>query len=391
MPASSTVDVVRNTPTELSTREHAVLTFMSVALLIYGSMHLYAFGKVWMAFPHSFGLALALTLAGIVLTFSPLLVWYLERHSWHSATFVTAWVSYTWMGFLFLFLCIGLVLDLGHALAMLLQFKWPLSDVLVLHTVSLLALAALSYGMIEARQIRVEKINIATPKLASGHVTIAQISDLHLGMMSGDALLERVIAKLREIKPDIVVATGDIVDGQGDDLDALARQFQNYTSPLGAYAVIGNHEYYAGLENSLRFLRNAGFTVLRGESAKTGGIVLVGVDDHTAISTGQQAMLDTRKALASVTANAFIVLLKHQPVVDGDPSFDLQLSGHIHGGQIFPFVYLTRLVYGVHTGLTELADGRLLYVSRGAGTWGPPIRLFAPPEITLITIASEIK
>jgi predicted MPP superfamily phosphohydrolase len=363
-----------------------MLTFMSVALLIYGSMHLYAFGKVWLAFPHSFGLALALMLAGIVMTFSPLLVWYMERQSWHGATVVTAWASYTWMGFLFLFFCICLVFDLGHTLATLLNFNWPLSDALAFRTIGLLALAALGYGLIEARQIQVEEINITTPKLATESVTIAQISDLHLGMMMGDAFLDRVIAKLREIKPDIVVATGDIVDGQGDNLDALARHFKSYTPPLGAYAVTGNHEYYAGLENSLRFLRNAGFTVLRGESAKAGGIVLVGVDDHSVQTPDQQARLDTRKALASVTANDFIVLLKHQPVVDGDTPFDLQLSGHIHGGQIFPFVYLTR-----HTGLTELADGRLLYVNRGAGTWGPPIRLFAPPEITLITIESGKK
>jgi predicted MPP superfamily phosphohydrolase len=368
-----------------------MLTFMSVALLIYGSMHLYAFGKVWMAFPHSFGLALALMLAGIVLTFSPLLVWYMERQGWHGAAVVTAWTSYTWMGFLFLFFCISLVFDLGHAFATLLHFKWPLNDAMAFRTVGLLALAALGYGLIEARQIQVEEINITTPKLASGRVTIAQISDLHLGMMSGDAFLERVIATLREIKPDIVVATGDIVDGQGDNLDAFARHFQSYTPPLGAYAVTGNHEYYAGLENSLRFLRSAGFTVLRGESAKAGGIVLVGVDDPSAQTPDQQARLDTGKTLAAVTANDFIVLLKHQPVVDSETPFDLQLSGHIHGGQIFPFVYLTRLFYGVHTGLTKLANGRLLYVSRGAGTWGPPIRLFAPPEITLITIESKNK
>lgn len=207
--------------------------------------------------------------------------------------------------------------------------------------------------------------------------------------MRSDKFLDGIIAKLRELKPDIVVATGDIIDRQGDGLAALARRLHSYTPPLGAYAVTGNHEYYAGLENSLRFLRDAGFTVLRGESARAGGIVLVGVDDATARFSGQQARLDTSKALASVTANDFVILLKHQPVVDGKIPFDLQLSGHIHGGQIFPFVYLTRLTYGVHTGLTELAGGRHLYVSRGTGTWGPPIRVFAPPEITLITIAGH--
>lgn len=368
-----------------------MLTFLSVALLIYGSMHLYVLGKIWLAFPHSSGLALALILAGIVLTLSPLIVWYLEKQSWHSTTAVAAWASYTWMGFLFLFLCIGLLFDISRGIATLLHFHWPLNAMIEFRSVGLLALALLGYGLIEARQIRIEKIEIATPKLASGQVTIAQLSDMHLGMMLGDQFLERVIARLREINPDIVVATGDIVDRQGDDFEALARLFKTCTPPLGSYAVTGNHEYYAGLEHSLRFLRNAGFNVLRGESAKAGGIVLAGVDDHTAISTGQQVRLDARQALASTSANEFIVLLKHQPMVDSDTPFDLQLSGHIHGGQIFPFVYLTRLTYHVHTGLTEMADGRKLYVSRGTGTWGPPLRLFAPPEITLITIRSENK
>ncbi len=368
-----------------------MLTFLSVALLIYGSMHLYAFSKVWMSFPHSYGLGLALILAASLLSFSPLLVWFLERHSWHRTTIITAWVSYTWMGYLFLFLCIGLLLDLGHVLVTLLNFNWPLSQALWLRIVSLFALTMLGYGFVEVRQIQVEEINITTPKLATGHVTIAQISDLHLGIMTGDKFLDRVIAKLRQIKPDIIVSTGDIVDGQGDDFDALARHFQAYTPPLGAYAVTGNHEYYAGLENALRFLRRAGFIVLRGESTKVGGIVLVGVDDPAALSLAQDGRMDTHGALASVATNDFIVLLKHQPVVGSDTPFDLQLSGHTHGGQIFPFGYLTRLAYRTHTGLTELVDGRRLYVSRGVGTWGPPIRLFAAPEITLITIESRDK
>jgi len=365
-----------------------MLTFLTVALSIYGAMHLYALSKVWLAFPHTSALTLALLLWGIVMTFSPLIVWQIERLNWHSATVVASWVIYIWMGLLFLFCSISLVFDLGHALATLLGFKWPLNATVTLLTVGLLAFAMLGYGFIEAGKIHVEEVKITTPKLASGRVTIAQISDLHLGVMLGDEFLDRVIAKLRDMQPDIVVATGDIVDGQGDDLNELARHFLAIKPPKGAYAVTGNHEYFAGLENSLRFLRSAGFTVLRGESAAAGGIILVGIDDPTAVARGLEARVDTKKALASVTKDDFIVLLKHQPVVDKETPFDLQLSGHIHGGQIFPFGLLTKLTYGVNTGLTQLADGRLLYVSRGAGTWGPPIRLFASPEITLITIES---
>lgn len=366
-----------------------MLTFLTVALTIYGVMHLYALSKVWLAFPHLSGLALVIW--GLVMTFSPLIVWQIEKLNWHNATVVTSWLVYIWMGLLFLFCSIALVFDLGHALATLMGYKWPLNESKALLTVGLLALALLGYGFVEAGQIHVEEINITTPKLspAIGRVTVAQISDLHLGVMLGDAFLERIIARLRELKPDIVVATGDIVDGQGDDLNELARHFLTYKPPKGAYAVTGNHEVYAGLENSLHFLRSAGFTVLRGESAAAGGIILVGIDDPGAGVRGLEVRVDTKKALASVTKGDFIILLKHQPVVDQETPFDLQLSGHIHGGQIFPFGLLTRLTYGVSTGLTQLADGRRLYVSRGAGTWGPPIRIFAAPEITLITIESE--
>lgn len=368
-----------------------MLAFLSVAFLVYGAMHLYALSKVWLVFPHSLGLGLALVLGGLLLTLSPLLIWLMQNQTWHGATLAASWVAFVWMGFLFLFCSFALVFDFGHALSTLLGFKWPLNETMAFRTVGLIALTMLGYGLVEARQIQIEEIKITTPKLASGRVTIAQISDLHLGMMLGGEFVERVTARLREIQPDIVVATGDIIDGQGDDVGAMAKRFLSVQPPEGAYAVIGNHEFYAGLENSLGFLRSAGFTVLRGESASAAGIVFVGIDDSTAGARGHEARVDTSKALASVTKDDFIVLLKHQPVVDSETPFDLQLSGHIHGGQIFPFGYLTRLVYRVRTGLTRLADGRWLYVSRGTGTWGPPIRIFAAPEITLITIESENK
>lgn len=368
-----------------------MLTFISVAFSIYGAMHLYALSKVWLASPHSVMLGFALAISGLVMTLSPLLLWQLSKQNWHLATVVISWVVYIWMGFLFLFCCTALLFDFGHLLAALSGFKWPLNDLMTLLSVGLLTLALMGYGFIEARQIQVEKIRLTTPKLASGKITLAQISDLHLGVMLGDEFLERVIATLRELKPDILVATGDVVDGQGDHLNRLAQRFLTLQPPRGSFAVTGNHEYFAGLDSSLRFLRNAGFTVLRGEAAAVGGIVLVGVDDPSTRATGQEVRLDTREALAAVSKNDFIVLLKHQPVVERETPFDLQLSGHIHGGQIFPFGFLPWLTYGVRSGLTRLADDRWLYVSRGTGTWGPPVRLFAAPEITLITIEGKNK
>jgi predicted MPP superfamily phosphohydrolase len=368
-----------------------MIIFLSVALTIYGVMHIYALSKVWYAFPHSTTLVFALFLTGVALTLSPFILWYLTRQNWHGAYVVISWIVYIWMGFLFLFCCTALVVDIGHLLSSILSFKWPFNISMTLLVTGLLSLSLMGYGFIEAKNIQIEKVNIITPKLASGQITIAHISDLHLGAMLGTAFLDGIIARLNEANPDIIVATGDVVDGQGDDLNKMAKRFLTLHPPKGLFAVTGNHEYFAGLENSLSFLRSAGFRVLRGESAVAGGIVLVGIDDPTARAMNQEVKLDTKQALASVTKSDFIVLLKHQPVVDTKTPFDLQLSGHVHGGQIFPFGLLTRLTYAIRTGLTQLADGRMLYVSRGTGTWGPPIRLFAAPEITLITISSENK
>lgn len=368
-----------------------MLGFLIVAFFIYGSMHLYAFARLWQVLPHSWWLGLLLLAAGLLLTFLPLLLWQITRLNWHAAAVPVSWVSYVWMGYLFLFCSTALLFDIAHVLAAFAGIRWPLGDAAMLFAVGLLALALLGYGFFEARHIRIEQIVVTTPKLPAStrHVTIAQISDLHLGAMLNDEFLDRVIAKLREAKPDIVVATGDIVDGQGDHLDALASRLHALQPPLGAYAVIGNHETYVGLDRSLAFLRSAGFIVLRGETASVGGIVLAGVDDPSAALTGQGVRTDTARMRAAVPQGSFVVLLKHQPVVDSEIPFDLQLSGHIHGGQIFPFGLLTQLAYHVHTGLTQLAGGGKLYVSRGTGTWGPPIRLFAPPEIALIRIERE--
>ena len=368
-----------------------MLTFLGVAFLIYGGMHAYAFSKVWLAFPHTAQLGLALALLGFALTLSPFILWFMARQNWHGAAAVMAWPSYLWMGFIFLFCAIAFACDLGNVLATLLGFRWQLGGPQILMTAGLFAIVLSGYGYFDARQIHIERVNITTPKLspAIGRVTIAQISDLHLGAMLGEEFLGRVLGKICEAKPDIVVATGDIVDGQGDDLDRLAPRFRECPAPGGRFAVLGNHEYFAGMEHSLHFLRAAGFTVLRGEAVAAGGVVIAGVDDPSGLSLGMETKLNVDAALKAVPKDAFVVLLKHQPVVDRNTPFDLQLSGHIHGGQIFPFNVFTWLVYRVHTGLTRLAAGRWLYVSRGAGTWGPPIRVFAAPEITLISIEAE--
>jgi len=363
-----------------------MLVFLAVFIMLYGGMHTYALSKVWRAFPHSALLAIVLLLWAIVMIAAPFLVWALTRHAWHATATAVSWVAYLWMGFLFLFCIVALALDIGRLLAQLAGHPWHAGGQFLLLASLVPALVLSAYSVVEARQLRIQALNITSPKLGDGQVRIAQISDLHLGMMLGEAFLDEVIARLQAARPDIIVVTGDVLDGSGDDVERLAARFRTLAPPQGVYAVLGNHEFYAGVDKSLGFFRDAGFTVLRGEAQERGGVVLAGEDDRSLGTEARRLPAAVRQQLEASRQNKFVILLKHQPVVSAGEPFDLQLSGHAHGGQIFPFGLFTWLAYGARAGLYRYDDGRMMYINRGTGTWGPPMRLFTPPEITLITL-----
>jgi predicted MPP superfamily phosphohydrolase len=202
-----------------------------------------------------------------------------------------------------------------------------------------------------------------------------------------------VEAILRAWKADLLVTTGDILDG-GRMGEAPLGLLVGTPVPLGALAIPGNHEYYTGIRACIETYEGAGFRVLRDESLdvkRDGQVVLraVGMDDPARRQDGlprpppESALLP-----AADTERPFTLLLKHRPVVDPAAigRFDLQLSGHTHGGQIWPFGRVVRDVYGFDTGLHNLGKGSLLYLSPGAGTWGPPMRFLQPAEITLFVL-----
>ncbi|MGZ6222845.1 MAG: metallophosphoesterase, partial [Syntrophales bacterium] len=185
------------------------------------------------------------------------------------------------------------------------------------------------------------------------------------------------------------VSTGDLVDGQIDTLTEQAMLLRDVQPRYGKFAITGNHEFYAGLDQALDFTRAAGFAVLREEAIAVAGVInIAGVDDPTVDALGLPQEISETKLLSGLSHRNFTVLLKHRPVVDKDSvgHFDLQLSGHTHNGQIFPFNLVVRRFYQLITGYFNLPNDAHLYVSRGTGTWGPPIRFLSPPEITVIDL-----
>jgi predicted MPP superfamily phosphohydrolase len=219
---------------------------------------------------------------------------------------------------------------------------------------------------------------------------IVQISDVHLGLIVREGRLKRILKKVAAENPDVVVSTGDLVDGQVCELNGLAGLLNEIRPRYGKFAVTGNHEFYAGFDNAKCFTENAGFTLLRGESTSAAGITIAGVDDPAGRFYGLKNISET-ELLSPLPRNKFVLLLKHRPLVDKKAVglFDLQLSGHIHKGQIFPFTLLTALYYPLTSGRLDLPDKSVMYVSRGSGTWGPPVRFLAPPEVTAIELIRE--
>jgi len=259
-----------------------------------------------------------------------------------------------------------------------------------------LSLIIMMYGYVEALNIRIETITIKTDKLPANVETIriAQISDVHLGLIVGKSRLNRILEKVRIARPDILVSTGDLVDGLMDDPESLTTMLKNIPTRYGKFAIVGNHEFYAGLKRALAFTEKAGFTVLRGRGLTVKDTInIAGVDDPARGPYRSKHMVLEKEVLQKLPREKFTLFLKHQPVVSKASLglFDLQLSGHTHKGQIFPFSLMTRLFYRMHTGLSRLNNNSRLYVSRGSGTWGPPIRFLAPPEVSIIDLVAPVK
>jgi predicted MPP superfamily phosphohydrolase len=372
--------------------------FLLSFFLVYGSMHGYALLKARSALAFGLGTTLALLLLVGILLCAPILTYSLSRHGHEDAARGVAYVGYLWMGFLFFFTCLNLSVDLLRLplwamgrVGIAANAAGGLAGRSAFLCVTGLAIALSGYAILEASRIEVVRVRIVTDRLPASvpSLRIAQISDLHLGLIHRSGKAREVAAVVAREHPDIFVSTGDLVDGELDGVEELAEILRGVPAPRGKFAVLGNHEYYAGIDRAIAFTRMSGFTVLRDESVTIDDAVrIAGVDDPAGARFGRTAGTEEIAILGNRPDRRFTVLLKHRPQLDPATGgkFDLQLSGHTHHGQIFPFRLLTRLAFPLLGGDHPVPGGGILHVSRGTGTWGPPMRFLAPPEVTVVDI-----
>jgi predicted MPP superfamily phosphohydrolase len=240
-------------------------------------------------------------------------------------------------------------------------------------------------GMPELKRIQIPLARL--PRGADG-LRIALVSDIHLGPLNGLSRTRRIVEMVNGLGPDLVAVVGDLVDGSVAELGPAAAPMADLRSRLGTFFVTGNHEYYSGYREWIDEVRRLGMRPLRNERVELpGGLDLAGVNDLTGDGFGDGP--DVGRALLGRDPSRPVVLLAHQPVQAHDAArhgVDLQLSGHTHGGQMVPFNLIVRAAQQpVVSGLGEV-DGMPVYVTNGAGFWGPPVRVGAPPDVTLVEL-----
>ncbi|MER6200237.1 metallophosphoesterase [Streptomyces sp. NPDC001586] len=245
-----------------------------------------------------------------------------------------------------------------------------------------------TYGVLRGPSIRRVQVPLAKLPRAAHGFRIAVVSDVHLGPVLGRAHTQRIVDTVNRTQPDLIAIVGDLVDGSVPDLGPAAEPLRRLSARHGSYFVTGNHEYFSGAQQWIDHVRELGLNPLENARRALPHFDLAGVNDIQGELEGKGP--DFQAALGDRDRSRAAVLLAHQPVVIHDAvrhGVDLQLSGHTHGGQLWPGNYLAELANPTVAGLERYGDTQL-YVSRGAGAWGPPVRVGAPSDITVVELAS---
>jgi uncharacterized protein len=286
-----------------------------------------------------------------------------------------------WLSFLFFAACLSwVVFGVTRLAGMDVNFHW------IVEVLFAIAMALGVSGVVNAGWTRVRRITVRLENLPQAWRgrTAALVSDLHLGHVRNGSFLRRIVAKTMREKPDVVFVAGDLFDGTAIDTVRAAEPLRELCAPHGAYFVAGNHEQFGDDSKYLRAVAGAGVRVLENEKIEADGLQIVGVpykhathDDHLR-SIIQKIGVDRNRAS---------ILLTHapdRPHVSAEAGFSLQLSGHTHLGQFFPWTWMVRRIYRQFAyGLSRIGKTQV-YTSSGAGTWGPPLRLGSSPEIVLL-------
>jgi hypothetical protein len=370
------------------------IIFFTVVLSVYGLINFYIFFRGWNALGSYPAYRTPLLFIGILLAAAYPLGRVLERYSLSRLSEVIVYTGAVWLGeMVYLFLItaamdiIRLILFFIPVISLHDAGRWDALAAFALATVMTV------YGFVNARFPKIKNLRFDMPKRSSSaeSMTIAAVSDIHLGTIMGPKRLRYIVDRINSINADIVLFVGDVFD---EDIgrvikNNLGQLLAQIRSKYGMYAVTGNHEYFGGVDAAVNYLHDHGITVLRDESVDVAGAVrIIGREDRSSGGWNNRKRKSIPEIIPAGQNTLPMIVMDHQPqqLQDAvDAQVDLQLSGHTHHGQLWPFNYITKKVYEVSWGYKKKGNTHF-YVSCGAGSWGPPIRTGNTPEILRIDI-----
>ena len=351
--------------------------FIFTAFAIYFFVHVYVFIslKSGLSASRSTSLYLAGSLL-VLMSLYPLSRFLMGRME------ILTYLGSIWLGVLGISVTVFILKDLVSAFL-------PANKGLITYIALVLAVLISVYSLINERIIKGKVVELpASGKAASLRgMTLVQLSDLHLGIIKNERWLNEVVEKVNALTPDVILVTGDILDDRAIFDEKYSNVLKKLKSKYGVFACLGNHEYYAGKDRSIRFIKNSNIDLLINNAAIVANkFYIVGVDDKQGKAFNSEGP-DLEKALGSVDRDKYIILLSHNPSYYKTASsfdVDLMLSGHVHAGQVPPAEFLVPLIYKHSYGLYNNGKG-LGYTTSGTGSWGPPMRFLNSSEIVKFT------
>ena len=376
------------------------LIFFSIFFSVYFMTNYYIYIRGLQAFTFSPLLKTIYIKLFIILALSYIAGRILERITvCRIADFLT-WIGSYWLALIVYFLLMVILIDVIRVADHFLHFLPAIIRVNPAQTNFILGMVSIGIvfiivvaGRINAVNPRVREISIDLPKKVNdgNDITIAMASDIHLGAVVGQKQLRKMIRMIDDINPDLILFAGDVIDEDPGSLikKDLGKCLEELQAPMGVYAITGNHEYIGGVTKAVEYLESHNITILR-DSVLTlpNGITIIGREDIDSRRFNGKQRKSITELIKYIDPNSPTILMDHQPsnLNDAiDNNIDLQLSGHTHHGQIWPFNYITSKIFRVSYGYEKIQNTHV-YVSCGFGTWGPPIRTTARPELVKILL-----
>jgi uncharacterized protein len=377
-----------------------MIMFFTIFLSVYTALNYYIFIRGWQALNSLPALKPFYAVAFFIVAYGYVLAKLLYKYISPFIYDIILAIGAVWFAFLVYFILLLLGLDIIRLAESFFHFSpkaiyqdYELTKKITALVIILIATIIVVAGNINKRNIKITSLDLSIPKGSSNlnELNIVMASDLHLSPLDGENHLKHIVEKINSLNPDIILFAGDVVDDKAEVLidRKIGESFKRLKSKYGIYAITGNHEFINGVEPCIKYMENYGFEVLRDEYALVdSNFYIIGREDGAISQFTDKHRKSLEDIITSVNNNYPMILLDHTPVrleQAEKNGIDLQLSGHTHHGQMWPGNIITNMIYEVSRGYKKKGSTQY-YVSSGAGTWGPPVRIGSSSEIVNIKI-----